>query len=85
MEAKVAYTITFEPRNRTKGVEPSKAVKETAAEALRLVEALGASDEKATVRKPHREDDRALGIAGGGCRGSPLVPKGPKGRSVRLT
>lgn len=50
MEAKVAYTITYGPRNRTRGVEPSKAVKATAAEALRLVEDLERSDEKATVQ-----------------------------------
>ena len=36
--------------NRIKGVEPAKAVKETAAEALRLVEDLERSDEKATVQ-----------------------------------
>lgn len=50
MEAKVTYTITYEPRNRIKGVEPRKEAKATAAEALRLVEDLERSDEKATVQ-----------------------------------
>ena len=50
MEAKVTYTITFGPRNRIKGVEPSKRVVATAAEALRSVEDLERSDEKATVQ-----------------------------------
>ena len=50
MEAEVPYTIAFEPRNRIKGAEPGKTVKATAADALRLVEELERSDEKATVQ-----------------------------------
>ena len=46
------HAITFGPRNRVEAVEPSKVVEATAAEALRMVEALKASNEKTTVQDP---------------------------------
>ena len=44
------YEITYEPVNRIAGVAAKTVTKETAAEALKLVEALNRSDAKTTVK-----------------------------------
>ena len=49
----MAYKITFEPRNKIKGVSPSTVELRTAAEAWIELVGLEASDEKATILDPN--------------------------------